>query len=84
MTTTAAGQPESSPCRNARGAGAATDHPEALQLVAERMRAFRTNRTAYAARADAEWQAVAVLAVDGLPQSLQEWWDAHEEVCSKE
>jgi hypothetical protein len=60
-----------------------TDNPEALQLVAERMREFWTNRAAYAARADTEWQGVAVLAVDGLPQSLREWWDAHEEVCSE-
>jgi hypothetical protein len=50
-------------------------------MVAERMREFWTNRAAYVGRLDAEWQAVAVLAVDGLPEALQDWWDAHEEVC---
>jgi hypothetical protein len=59
-----------------------TDHPEALQLAGERMRECWTNRPAAGARASAEWKSVAVLVIDGLPQSLKDWWKAHQEVCS--
>jgi hypothetical protein len=54
-----------------------TDSVAALRLAAERIQACWGDRTAAAAQGEAEWAAVAVLVVDGLPESVRQWCDAH-------